>query len=58
MLTVSLTVKYPFFLRADIYGWPLANLEGSRGGIGDSSSYMKIDFFFCKIRFRTPRLII
>ena len=24
-----------------------------RGGIGDSSSWMKIAFFLCKIRFRT-----
>ena len=29
-----------------------------RGGIGDSSSCMKIDFFLCKIRFRTHRIIV
>ena len=29
-----------------------------RGGIGDSSSCMKIDFFLCKIRFRTHIIII
>ena len=27
-------------------------------GIGDSSSWMKIDFFLCKIRFRTHIIII
>ena len=29
-----------------------------RGEVGNSSSYMEIDFFLCKIRFRTHIMII
>ena len=46
---LALFQKYP----PSIMRWAAA-----RGGIGDSSSCMKIDFFLCKIRFRTHRIII
>ena len=45
---LALFQKYP----------PTMRWAAVRGGIGDSSSCMKIDFFLCKIRFRTHRIII
>ena len=45
---LALFQKYP----------PTMRWTAVRGGIGDSSSCMKIDFFLCKIRFRTHRIII
>ena len=45
---LALFQKYP----------PTMRWAAVRGGIGDSSSCMKIDFFLRKIRFRTHKIII